>query len=111
MQVNRVQKLMDFLAQEPQDPFLKYALATEYLSQNQLSEALKYFEDLIVNHSDYIGTYYHLGALYEKLGRKEDAISTYSAGMLVARQLRDMHALSELQTVYNAACGLDYEDD
>ena len=111
MSVNRLQKLLEFLKNEPNDPFLKYALATEYLSANDTSAALNYFEDLKENHEEYVGTYYHLGKLYEKLGRKEDAITTYQKGMQVARAARDNHAFSELQTVYNSAMGLDYEDD
>jgi len=111
MQITRLQKLLDFYQNEPNDPFLKYALATEYLSKNELATALDFFEDLIENHKDYIGTYYHLGKLYEKLGRKDEAIKTYTLGMSVARSIGDNHAFSELQTIYNSAIGIDYEDD
>ena len=111
MQSTRLQKLLEFYSTEPNDPFLKYALATEYIALNDFSTALIYFEDLILNHKDYVGTYYHLGKLYEKLDRKDDAVKTYQQGMQVARTARDNHALSELQTVYNSAIGLDYEDD
>lgn len=111
MHHNRIQKLLDFLENEPDDPFLKYALATEYLNADEPAKALDYFEDLINNHPDYVGTYYHIGKLYEKLGRKEDAISVYRKGMTVAGNARDAHALSELRGVYNSLMGLDYEDD
>ncbi|MFD2162947.1 tetratricopeptide repeat protein [Paradesertivirga mongoliensis] len=111
MQSTRLQKLLEFNANEPNDPFLKYALATEYIAINDFNSALIYFEDLILNHRDYVGTYYHLGKLYEKLGRKDEAIKTYQQGMQVARAARDNHAFSELQSVYNSAMGLDYEDD
>lgn len=111
MQRNRLQKLLEFLENEPNDPFLKYALATEYLRLNEGETALGYYEDLIVNHPDYVGTYYHLGKLYEALARKDDAIRTYQNGMAVARAARDNHAFSELQAVYNSVSGLDYEDD
>jgi tetratricopeptide (TPR) repeat protein len=107
----RLQKLLDFLQNEPNDPFLKYALATEYLSQNDLQKALFYFEGLLSNHPDYVGTYYHAGKLYERLDRKSEAIFVYQKGMEVARKAGDSHAFSELQTVFNSASGLDYEDD
>ena len=111
MQQSRLQKLLDFLAAEPHDPFLKYALATEYLSLNETDQALRYYEDLIQNHPDYVGTYYHLAKLYESLNRKDEALSTYQKGMQTARNARDNHAYSELQAAYNSAAGLDYEDD
>lgn len=107
----RLQKLLNFLENEPNDPFLKYALATEYLNANDLNKAISYYEDLLKNHSDYVGTYYHAGKLYEQLDRKADAIATYQKGMEVSRNAKDMHAFSELQTVFNSAMGLDYEDD
>jgi tetratricopeptide (TPR) repeat protein len=111
MHRNRLQKLLDFIQNEPNDPFLKYALATEYLNINESDKALFYYEDLIINHPEYLGTYYHLGKLYESLNRKNDAVKTYQDGMTVARKAGDAHAFSELQVVYNSATGVDYEDD
>lgn len=111
MNETRLQRLLEFLEKDPSDPFLKYALATEYLNLNNTVTALKYFEDLIENHAGYIGTYYHLGKLYETLGRKNDAIKTYQKGMGVARAAGNNHAFSELQSAYNLAAGLNYEDD
>ena len=110
MQAERLQKLLEFLKNEPNDEFLQYALATEYLRLNQTDQALYYYEKLVNEHPNYVGTYYHLGKLYETLNRKPDAIATYEQGIAVARQARDNHALSELQAVYNVATGL-YDDD
>jgi len=101
MQVNRLEKLLEFIKNEPNDPFLKYALATEYLRLNQTGKALEYYEDLASNHADYTGTYYHLGKLYEALGRRNDAVNTYETGMKITREKRDNHAYSELQAVYD----------
>jgi tetratricopeptide (TPR) repeat protein len=111
MQISRLQKLLEFIENEPDDPFLKYALATEYLRLNETVNALAYYEDLINNHPNYTGTYYHLGKLYEALGRKTEAISTYETGMKITKEQRDNHAFSELQAVYREAAGLDEDDD
>ena len=105
MQVSRLEKLLEFINGEPDDPFLKYALATEYLRLDQTDKALAYYEDLINKHPNYIGTYYHLGKLYEALNRKQEAINTYETGMKVTREQRDNHAFSELQAVYREAVG------
>ena len=109
--MTRLDKLLEFFKNEPNDEFLKYALATEYLSLNQTDKALAFYEDLVANHPAYVGTYYHLGKLYEALGRKDEAIKTYQAGMVAARDKRDNHALAELQTVYMEAKGFDDDDD
>ncbi len=101
MSINRLEKLHDFLGNEPNDPFLKYALATEYLRLNNHEKALWFYEDLVKNHEDYVGTYYHLGKLYEQLNKQHDAIIIYEKGITVARKIKDQHALNELLGVYN----------
>jgi tetratricopeptide (TPR) repeat protein len=111
MSNTRISRLLEFLEKEPNDPFLNYALATEYLVLGDSSLALTYFEELIENHPDYVGTYYHLGKLYEILGRKDEAIATYKNGIEVAANQQNAHARSELQAVYQSAMGIDYEDD
>ena len=110
MQTGRLEKLLEFLKNEPNDEFLQYALATEYLRLNEADKALGYYENLVKNHPNYVGTYYHLGKLYEALNRKPDAISTYEKGMETAKAQRDNHAFSELQAVYREATGWDEDD-
>lgn len=110
MQVSRLEKLLEFYKNEPNDPFLKYALATEYLRMNDRDKALEYYENLVNNHPDYVGTYYHLGKLYETLNRKPEAIVTYEKGMAAAQQQLDNHSFAELQTVYREATGFDDDD-
>lgn len=102
MSINRLERLIEFLQTEPNDPFLKYALATEYLKINNHELALKFYEDLVQNHEDYVGTYYHLGKLYEMLQRQQDALNAYEKGIAVAKKIKDQHALNELLGVYNA---------
>jgi len=111
MMSDRLTQLMAFLSESPHDPFLKYALASEYLKSGHTEEALRYYEELMDKHPTYVGTYYHLGKLYEALNRKDEAITVYEKGMQAARDKRDMHALSELQAVYRTAVGMDDEDD
>ena len=111
MEINRLDKLLEFIKNEPNDEFLKYALATEYLRLNQADKALAYYEELITNHPNYTGTYYHLGKLYEALNRKDEAITTYEKGMEITKAKRDNHAFSELQTVYREATGYDEDND
>ena len=107
MEMNRLAKLLEFIQNEPNDEFLKYALATEYLRLNETDKALSYYEDLVNNHPNYTGTYYHLGKLYEALNRKPDAINIYEKGMQITKEKRDNHAFSELQAVYREAIGYD----
>ncbi len=45
MQSSRLEKLLEFLQNEPEDEFLKYALATEYLRLKQTEKALHYYRE------------------------------------------------------------------
>jgi tetratricopeptide (TPR) repeat protein len=111
MQNTRLTKLLEFLESDPNDPFILYALATEYNSLNDVDQSFAYYLKLLAEHPEYVGTYYHLGKLYEKNDNLEAAIDIYQKGMVAARAKRDMHAFSELQGAFNSASGLDYEDD
>lgn len=108
---NRKEQLLDFLKESPQDPFLKYALVMEYVKEGDKEQALAGFEDLLEQHRDYVGTYYHFGKFLEKEGQLSRALAVYEQGMDVARSKRNMHALGELQGAYNLASGEDDEDD
>ena len=102
MSINRLERLQEFLNNEPYDPFLKYALATEYLRLNNPEKALWFFLDLVDKHTDYIGTYYHLGKLYEQMVQPKEALAIYEKGIAVAKKIKDQHALNELLGVYNS---------
>ncbi|TAF46388.1 MAG: tetratricopeptide repeat protein [Sphingobacteriales bacterium] len=101
MPINRLEKLLEFATAEPNDAFLKYALATEYLRLNETDKALEYYLNLTKNHPNYVGTYYHLGKLYETLNQKPAALEVYQTGMNVAKNAKDQHALNELMGVFN----------
>ena len=90
---------------------VKHVRAPPLAARSETDKSLFYYEDLVNNHPRYVGTYYHLGKLYEALNRKDDAISTYQKGIQIAKELRDNHALSELQLVYMEAKGFDDDDD
>lgn len=94
----RIDRLLQFLDEDPDDPFVRFALASEYLKAGDLDTALTWFEDLARDKPDYVGTYYHLGKLYLRFGREEDAITTFDQGIRVATRLGDFHAVSELRS-------------
>lgn len=98
MAKTRIQSLLDFLAEDPHDPFVQFALASEYLKSGDEEAALHWFEKLVSAHPDYVGTYYHLGKLYTRLGREEDALRTFERGIEAATAAGDFHALSELRS-------------
>jgi len=96
---NRLEILRQFVAEEPQDAFNHYALATELLKFDK-TESRQIFEYLLKNHADYLATYYHLGALYVELGDNPLAEETYLAGMELAGKIGNEKTLKELKGAY-----------
>ena len=96
--MSRLQQLKTYLDESPDDAFLLFALAKEYESVPDTPEALNYYIRLETVHPNYVGMYYHLGKLYEKIHEPEKAVATYEKGMSVAKRENDRHAYSELQT-------------
>lgn len=111
MSNNRLDQLFSFLETSPNDPFILYAIATEYAKQKQFDKALAYFQELVDKQPAYVGTYYHFGKLYEVMGKEDEAVDIYRKGMQVATQANDLHALAELQAVYNTILGIEPDDD
>jgi tetratricopeptide (TPR) repeat protein len=94
--MNRLEQLQNLQKDSPNDSFLTFAIAKEYEKLGQLDEALQHYLQLVEQDPGYIGTYYHLGKLYEQKEAFTQAFSTYKTGMDVARKANDQHALSEL---------------
>ncbi|QQS27806.1 MAG: tetratricopeptide repeat protein [Sphingobacteriales bacterium] len=102
MNIDRLSQLQLFLKETPNDPFLHYAMALEYLKVGEDQEALRIFGELINSSPNYVGTYYHQGKLQEKLKMYNEALMTYKSGMEIARKLQDNHSYSELLSAYNS---------
>jgi tetratricopeptide (TPR) repeat protein len=99
--MDRLQILRSLLADQPTDPFLNHALALEEIKVGKDESARELFEQLLERNPDYVGSYYHLGKLHERLGDESKAIAVYEKGMEVAKKLSDNHALSELRGAYD----------
>ena len=98
MNKDRLNQLLGMLEDDPKDSFLRYAVAKEYENGQLDQEALEEYLSIKKNDPDYVGMYYHLAKLYEKLENVDLAMQTYIEGVDVAKRLSDFHALSELNS-------------
>lgn len=100
-QVDRIKLLNQYLEKSPDDAFLNHALALEYIKAGKDEQAISLFENLLKDHPDYVGSYYHLGKALERKSQQDKAIEIYEKGMQIATKLKDQHAKSELQAAYD----------
>lgn len=98
--MDRIARLNEFLRENPSDSFLKHALALEYIKIGNDAEARRLFSEIIGQEPGYVGTYYHLAKLLERIGETEAAIKIYEQGMAEARKAGDNHAFGELRGAY-----------
>ncbi len=99
MNEDRIAQLQKFREESPNDPFLLYALATEY-KEEVPEKARQLFDELMEKHENYIGTYYHAAALYSEFFDRDKAEEIYQKGIALAQKNGEHHALRELQNAY-----------
>lgn len=98
--MDRINKLNEFLKATPNDNFLQHALALEFIKVGNDNEARKLFEEILERDARYVGSYYHLSKLLERIGETEEAIKWYEKGMIAAKNAGDNHSYNELQSAY-----------
>lgn len=96
MQSERLTKLLTMEQANPDDAFIKFAIALEYVNAGKDELALPYFELLAGKHPHYQPLYYHLGKLYERTGALNEARKIYTAGFKIAQSSGDLKTAGEL---------------
>lgn len=94
--MSRIEKLLEYMKTSGKDSFLQHALALEYIKVNDDDEARKLFNEILLREPTYVGSYYHLGKLLERVADFERAIRVYKRGMEEAKKAGDHHSYNEL---------------
>lgn len=103
--MDRLQQLIAFQQQEPDDPFNQYALALEYLKHDPAkSESL--FTSLIESHPEYLPTYYPFAHLLAGKPDRERTTMVFRSGIEQAIKANDLKTLRELRSAYQ-----DWQDN
>ncbi len=95
--MDRIEKLLEFMKTADKDSFLQHALALEYIKIDNDEEARKLFNEILLREPSYIGSYYHLGKLLERVADFDKAVRIYKRGMEEAKKAGDQHSYNELQ--------------
>ncbi len=93
----RQQQIEAMLADEPNDPELRYMLAMEHASQGDDAGAVRCFQDLIALTADYPPAYHQAGRALQRLNRLDEARALLQQGIPAALKKGDQHAAGEMQ--------------
>ena len=97
---DRLQRILDMLANSPTDAFLLFALAQEHKNAGRAEDGISAFKKLRELHPDYVGLYYHYAALLAESQMNAEAEEVYQAGIGIAQKVSDQHALAELKNAF-----------
>src|ERR671912_2550928 len=95
--MSRIDILLEYIKSSGPDSFLQHALALEYIKVGNDEEARNLFNQLLLREPSYVGSYYHLGKLLERVGDPAKAKRIYARGMEEAKTAGDQHSYNELQ--------------
>jgi Tfp pilus assembly protein PilF len=99
--MDRIRKLKEFLLKEPDDPFIKHALALEYWKAGDMDIARGLLEEVLAKDAAAVGSYYQLGKLLEAMGEPRLALAWYEKGMTAAKTAGEKRAYNELRAAYD----------
>lgn len=92
----RLEKLKEMERQKPDDAFIKFAIAQEYVHTHNDEKAVIYFELLLEAFPEYVPTYYQYGKLYERINDFAAAANVYKKGITVAKAANELKTVGEL---------------
>lgn len=109
--MTRLKELESMLDENPDDPFIIYALAREYEQALSTMQALLMYEHLVTDHPAYIATYYHYAKLLYQAGNRHEGIRMLERGVEWGIQEKEMHAVSEMKGLLSMWKMVEDEDE
>ena len=94
---SRKQQIEDLLAADPNDAFLRYGLAMEYVSEGDDAGAVRCFRELLAAAPDYVPAYMQAGLALSRQGHTDEARAVWQQGTAAAQRQGDRHAAEEMQ--------------
>ena len=95
--ISRIQLLLEFIEEDPNDVFTHYALALEYWNLNKIEEALAFMLKAKELDNEYLAIYYQLGKILETLKDYTKAREVFQEGMEIAKSQQNSKTYSELE--------------
>ena len=93
----RLDQLLKFKDQRPDDPFVQYAVGLELKQAGRLEESEQQFRLVVAKFPKYVPTFLHYGQLLEELENFGEAKVIYEQGIACAQTSGDGHAEKELR--------------
>ena len=100
--MSRREQLESMLAAEPNDTFLRYALAMELKNNEEFDESERMFRELMRDQPPYVPAFFMLGQQLVGQDKIEEAKTALQNGIDQAQQQGDLHAAGEMTELYES---------
>jgi hypothetical protein len=97
--LERINLLKDYCAEEPQNPFNYYALALEYRESEKV-EAAHLFDFVVVSFPNYLPVYFPAAQFFFENEELQKAKKLFEVGIKLAHALQDEKTKKELSNAY-----------
>ena len=94
---SRLEQLEVLALRNPEDSFVQYAIALEYVSVKRFEEAAEILERSMEQDPTYVPAFHQAARTYEQMDETEDARRCYELGIACAEQQGDTHARGEME--------------
>lgn len=94
--MSRRAQIQEMLKEEPNDPFLNYALAQELLKEGLTEEGETQLRAICTKHPGYVPAWFRLGQFLADEQRSDEAVSILQEGIATAKRTGDLHAAGEM---------------
>ncbi len=99
MTVDRLSQLRTMLTVEPEDTFLRYAIALELERAGDALQAITILEKMLNDDPSHIPIYYQLARMLSEAGRGSEAMEICETGMQQCESSGDHRTRSELNAM------------
>ena len=103
--MTRIHKIQQLLEKEPDDAFLNFGLAMEFIKEGNTESAIEAFDRVLTLDPSYSAAHYHKGNTLLGLGRLEEAKTVLEQGVAAAKAAGDSHTQGEMQELLDGISG------
>lgn len=94
--MSRLEQIRVMLESEPDDVFLNFGLAMEFVRESRFDEALDRFDRVVDLDADYLAGHFQRARTLAQVDRIEEAREALNGGIEAARRSGDTHAAGEM---------------
>ena len=94
---DRIAAFREVADEMPDDPEVRFGLASAYLAAEQVENAITEYRETIRLKPDYSAAHRGLGRALERAGQIAEATAVYREGLLVATKNGDLQTVKEIE--------------